>query len=364
MASPPRRTEIQWLRALAASEVVFCHSDLVTKHFTDFRLIDSWWYKPLEGIGVEIFFMVSGYVICMRAPTHATGGTFLLSRIRRLFPMYWIFTTLVVLTYLANPDWRLANFGLGLSSLLKSYLILPQMGFPILGVGWTLEHEMIFYGFVALMMTFWGMSASVRMAVAWCLATMGFLGCLHGPEPGPSVWTFHIFSPYMFAFGFGWLIRCVEEMSPHDRLRNVALFVAMECAAYVIGTDYGDRLMLRVIFAASVFTAFIGCRRYFEATTMLGRIGWRLGDASYSIYLSHWFVLSAIGKGLGILQPPAMASGPVRLLGIAVSIVVGLGIYAALEKPIDRWLRHGSLPEFRWPPATSLRWENVSRFFS
>ena len=146
-----RRTEIQWLRGLAATEVVICHSDLVTKHFTSFRLAETSWYQPLLGIGVEVFFMVSGYVICMRAATHPSGGAFLFSRIRRLYPMYWIFTSLVVLAFLINPAWRLNNFDASPLSLLQSYLILPQWRFPILGVGWTLEHEMIFYAFVALM---------------------------------------------------------------------------------------------------------------------------------------------------------------------------------------------------------------------
>ena len=359
-----RRTEIQWLRALAASEVVICHSDLLTKHFANYSLIDSWWYQPLEGVGVEIFFMVSGYVICMRAPSHPTGGAFLLSRIRRLYPMYWIFTSLVVLTYLANPAWRLNNFDPGPLSLLRSYLILPQWGFPILGVGWTLEHEMMFYGFVALMMVFWGMNGPARNAVAWLLATMGFLGCLHGPEPQPSLWAFHILSPYMFAFGFGWLMRCVEEMKPAARLWSVVLFVAMGGAAYLVGTDYGDRLMLRLAFAAVVFTGFITCRWAFEADNMLNRVGWKFGDASYSIYLCHWFVLSAIGKSLGILQPPAVATELVRVLGIALSIAIGFGIYAALEKPVDRWLRRGgTLPEKTWPRSASLWWQSVSRLF-
>jgi peptidoglycan/LPS O-acetylase OafA/YrhL len=301
----------------------------------------------------------------MRAASHKTGGAFLLSRIRRLYPMYWIFATLVLLTYAVNSDWRLNQFDPSPLSVLKSYLILPQWGFPILGVGWTLEHEMIFYVFVAIMMLFWSMGGPARNAVAWLLATMGFLGCLHGPEPQPSLWAFHILSPYMLAFGFGWLMRCVEEMSPAARLGNIALFLSIGAAGYLVGTGYGAWLLPRLAIAAAVFTLFIVCRRLFEADNMLNRVGWKFGDASYSIYLSHWFVLSALGKMLGALQPPEAAAGLMRVLGITLSIAVGFGVWAYLEKPLDRWLRGaGPLPATARTRWAFLRWPKVSRLFS
>ena len=87
MARPEKRYELQWLRALAASEVVVCHSDLLTKHFSDFRIGSLTWYYPLSGMGVELFFVLSGYIICMRAPSIDNGPRFLLSRILGLYPM-------------------------------------------------------------------------------------------------------------------------------------------------------------------------------------------------------------------------------------------------------------------------------------
>ena len=208
----PKRTEIQWLRALAATEVAFAHSDLLTKHFSDYRLVNEPWYQPLGGTGVELFFILSGYVICMRIRSYPTGGAFMLSRIRRLFPLYAIFTSLVLLTYFINPAWRLNNFHLSLTSIAQSYLILPQWKSPILGVGWTLEHEMIFYWVVGLTMLGWSMNSRARAGIAWALAALGYFGCLQGAEPGFGLWAFHVFSPYMFAFGFGWLLCCTEEM--------------------------------------------------------------------------------------------------------------------------------------------------------
>ena len=359
-----KRTELQWLRALAASEVVICHSDLATKHFAEFRLANTWWADQLGGIGVELFFIVSGYVICMKAPEARSGAAFLLSRVRRLFPMYWVFTSLAVITYVLNPAWRLNNFEISLLSFFQSYLILPQQGFPILGVGWTLEHEMMFYGFVALAMTIWHMEGRARFAVGWMLTCLGFIGCFQGPEPGQSLLAYHIFSPFMLAFGFGWLLRCTEEMKLRGRVYSVAVFAAVIAAGYMVGTDFSNRLVIRISLATAIFTGFILCRRAFEADSKLNRAGWMMGDASFSIYLSHWFVLSVIGKLLSVLQPPAATAGLVRGLSIMLSIAIGVWIFAVMERPIDRWLRRGgALADIPWPRLPSISWRDISRRF-
>jgi exopolysaccharide production protein ExoZ len=353
-----KRIEIQWLRAIAAIEVAFIHSDLVTKHFTDYRISSEWWYQPLGGIGVELFFILSGYVICLRVPTYATGSEFIISRIRRLFPLYWVFTSLVLITYFLNPTWRLNNFDLSLTSVVQSYLILPQWGFPILGVGWTLEHEMVFYGLVALMMFGWSMTGPARVVIAWILALMGFIGCLQGGQPGWGLWPFHIFSPYMFAFGFGWLLCCTEQMERSARIAHLVLFVTIATVAHYAGSEFGDRLLLRIACVAVIFYGFIACRWAFTSDNLPNRIAVKVGDASFSIYLSHWFVLSAVGKLLGAVQPPEYLAEPIRILGLAVSIAIGVWLLNMVEKPLDRYLRGGgSLTDFPW----LRRWSWQSR---
>jgi exopolysaccharide production protein ExoZ len=352
-----KRIEIQWLRAIAAIEVAFIHSDLVTKHFTDYRISSEWWYQPLGGIGVELFFILSGYVICMRVPTYATGSEFLISRVRRLFPLYWVFTSLVLITYFLHPAWRLNNFDPSLTSVVQSYLIMPQWGFPILGVGWTLEHEMVFYALVALVMFGWSMTGPAKVAIAWILALMGFIGCVQGGQPGWGLWPFHLFSPYMFAFGFGWLLCCAEQMERPARIAHLVLFAIIAALAHFAGSEFGDRLLFRILFVALIFYGFIACRAAFTSDNLPNRIAMKVGDASFSIYLSHWFVLSAVGKLLGAVQPAEYLSEPIRILGLAFSVAVGFWLFNVLEKPLDRYLRGGGLPtDFPWLRRWS--WQN------
>jgi exopolysaccharide production protein ExoZ len=111
--------------------------------------------RPLPaigGIGVEPFFIVSGYVMCLRVPKYTSGLAFLKARVVRIMPMYWIFTSLVVAVYFIYPQWRLNSLTLSTEAFVLSYLILPQRAYPILGVGRSLEHEMIFYASLAVLM--------------------------------------------------------------------------------------------------------------------------------------------------------------------------------------------------------------------
>lgn len=333
-----KRVDIQWLRAVAAIEVVICHSDLITKHFTDYELASAAWYVPLRGSGVELFFILSGYVICMRAPTYDSAASFLRSRILRLMPMYALFTSLVLIAYFINPAWRLNGFELTVSNIIASYLILPQWEVPIYGVGWTLEHEMMFYGVVALGIACWGVRGPGKVAIGWLLAALGLIGCLQGPPPG-NLLAHHVFSPYMFAFAFGWLLRCTEEMDPAGRWINLGVFTAVAALAHFIGSGFGDGLLLRITFTALLFFGVVAIGQAFQTDNRINRLGTLLGDASFSIYLCHWFVLSAIGKVLADLQPPSLLAEPIRLIGLFASLAVGVLLYKLLEKPIDLWLR-------------------------
>ena len=79
----------------------------------------------------------------------------------------------------AVPAWQPGGSVGSARSFLRSYLVLPDWGFPILGVGWTLEYEMIFYLIVALALT--GQETQARdgferyLSVPGTLATMAAL---------------------------------------------------------------------------------------------------------------------------------------------------------------------------------------------
>lgn len=335
-----KRVDIQWLRALAASEVVIWHSDLIAKHFSPGRIQESG-YLFYGGIGVELFFIVSGYIICMTYPRYRSAGAYLASRVLRIYPLYFLFTCLVVLAFILNPEWHLSNFELTAPSLLASVLILPQQGFPILGVGWTLEHEMIFYVSVFFLLLLpSARSENAKRAWAFILCAAGTTGLLLGTGASRAIWDYHLISPYLVAFGFGWLVRTLEDDPSIVRRGIAAAAFLLLFLIGALGSGPAEWAMAqRIAIAAIVFLFFFGLKFWLSADSRLGRAMTLIGDASFSVYLSHWFVLSILGKIFGRIGLPPEADLPIRIVGLALCTVVGILCFQLLEQPLDRFLR-------------------------
>jgi exopolysaccharide production protein ExoZ len=81
----------------------------------------------------------------------------------------------------------------------------------------------------------------------------------------------------------------------------------------------------------------------------LGRVPMLLGAASYSIYLTHTFVISMIGKfwssRIASMALPPAAAVPVSFMFLCTTgaAVVGIAVYLLVERPLLGWLR-GALP--------------------
>ncbi|MDN3568881.1 acyltransferase family protein [Paeniroseomonas aquatica] len=333
-----KRNDIQWLRALAAIEVVVWHTDLVTKHFSAANIAGSF-YERFGGFGVELFFIISGYVIALTAPRHATGAGFMLARLARLIPLYWSATALVFLAALLNPDWSQGSLDFRPEVIAKSLAFWPQQQVPVMALGWSLEHEMLFYGLAAL----W-LGGGGRARAAWAmpalLAGLGTLGFFLGTGLAQRVWDLHLASPYMLAFGFGWLFRLAETAAGRRRLGLLALPPAMVALLAVLPIRPEEGLLLlRLAVAVALFLAALGLRRLLERPGPTNALMGRVGDASYSIYLSHWFVLSILGKLLGPLDPADGFDALLRLLAVLLCMAVGVAVFTQAEAPIDRALK-------------------------
>lgn len=335
-----RYNDIQWLRALAAIEVVLWHSDLVTKHFSAADIHGSF-YHDFGGFGVELFFIISGYVICLTAPRHASGGGFLLARVARLIPLYWCFTALVFLAAFVNPGWSQGSLDFRPEVIAKSLAFVPQQGVPVMALGWSLEHEMLFYGLAALWLACGGAGwKRGTWAMPVLLLGLGTLGFFLGTGLAARVWDMHVASPYMLAFGFGWLFRLAEVATGWRKPALLAVPPAVVglLAAMPIVPEEGP-LRLHLAIAVALFLGAWSLRRLLERPGPTNALMGRLGDASYSIYLSHWFVLSIVGKLLGPLDPADAFDALLRLLATLLCLGIGLLIFTHLEAPIDRALK-------------------------
>jgi exopolysaccharide production protein ExoZ len=136
---------IQLLRAFACLFVLQVH---VLKYIPFVNI-------PFYGsIGVDLFFVISGYIIASaidKLPEQGTSKQFLINRFSRVAPYYYLLTLLAVLTmFFYFHSLR----HIGLPKLLPSFLFFPQRNDPVLFLGWTLDHEMFFYLTVGLSLLF------------------------------------------------------------------------------------------------------------------------------------------------------------------------------------------------------------------
>jgi peptidoglycan/LPS O-acetylase OafA/YrhL len=333
--------DIQWLRAAAALEVAVWHSDLATKNFSILSVGSSEWYHPLGGIGVEVFFIVSGYVMCLRLPSYKSGAQFMYGRIVRLFPMYWIFTSLVIAVYLLNPTWRLNDLQLNVNTIVLSYLMLPQQRYPILGVGWSLEIEMVFYAALAVALSVAGvLMRRPGNAIVYPLIAAGLAGLVLGTGPVARTWDYHLLSPYLLLFAFGWAMCTVDRWGGRVVWVKTLAAAALVWFVAVAVADPSDRyLVLRMAAAGGAFILVRAFRPLLQRDVVVNRMGSALGDASYSLYLSHWFVLSGLGKLFGTMHPALGFDWAARLASLAAAILFALACFRYAEGPLDRLLR-------------------------
>ena len=140
------------LRFCAASLVVVYHLGSFGLHAPQFPAGSDarvfGWMAPVAGygwVGVQIFFVISGFVIAASAQ-NSTAGSFLLRRVIRVFPALWIMAIIAL-------GMRLL-WGEPAATLIPVFLrsiFLSPVGPYIDGVVWTLVVEAMFYIFIALL---------------------------------------------------------------------------------------------------------------------------------------------------------------------------------------------------------------------
>src|SRR5262245_31841929 len=185
-ASRPRArlrvVELDLLRFLAASAVVLYHFTYrLRTSETAVDLFPSIGRVGMHGyLGVNLFFMISGFAILWTSRDRTSSG-FVLSRITRLYPEFWIGVLLSAFAFSLDPSvfGRLITAPMVLANLTMVPGLLGQD--YVDDVYWTLFVELKFYALL------WGLSVTGQMKrievwlFAWLLVT---LACFTLPVPG------------------------------------------------------------------------------------------------------------------------------------------------------------------------------------
>jgi exopolysaccharide production protein ExoZ len=312
---------IQYLRAFAALAVVVFHA-----------AERSGYAFAIGAAGVDVFFVISGFimwVIVARRPV--SPGRFLADRIRRIVPVYWLATVVMVAGALAG---LFPNLLLTVSHVAASLFFVPWRSpssgeiWPVLVQGWTLNYEMFFYAVFAACLL---LPARLRLpgmaAVFLTLVGVGF--AVTSDNPLFLTYT----RPIILEFVAGMLI---GRLSLAGRVPNKILALAL------IGTalaGFAAIAILRLPFdewtcgplAIALVYGTVALEKHGRIAHF--RLPALLGDASYSIYLWHTFAISVAAKAGAML---GLSAPLVFVTSITVGTLVGLCGYVFIERPAGK----------------------------
>ncbi|MFL5287922.1 MAG: acyltransferase family protein [Rhodopila sp.] len=337
---------VQGLRAAAALFVAFLHvaNDAIVAGRDPAGLIAAAVGFMPWAAGVDIFFVISGFVIVHASASLFTvpGGSreFLRRRLIRIVPLYWLMTTLFLIAALLRPAAVHGSVG-GPAYILASYLFLPWprpdgLPQPAFELGWTLNYEMFFYLVLAPFLRLPRLWAVVGSAS--CLSLLVAANQWHGF--GLLALQFWV-DPIVLEFvvGMGLALAVARGLALPGWLRLGMVAAAGLGLHLLADTDPGWRVTSYGACGALLVAAAVTGRRPERPGTAM-RILVRLGDASYALYLCHPFVMrgfTLLGAQFG---PPTEGSGIVYIvLSLAAAQLCALAINARFERKLSAMLK-------------------------
>jgi peptidoglycan/LPS O-acetylase OafA/YrhL len=327
-------TGIQFGRAVAAILVVLYHGGrMLQPYLGDILLARFFQYG---NAGVDFFFVLSGFIIFF---VHAGDigrparlGHYLFRRLTRIYPIYWIATAFAIVVFIARGD----TASLTLHRVVSSVLLLPESNFPIVGVAWTLCHEMTFYMVFAVLIA--SRTVGLLTVLAWFALVVA--GCFF-PHQQTNIQFLE--SPYHFEFAMGVFTALLARKAP---LKIAPLFVFVGVVAFfAVGLLLNDFLESHQVLARLLYGSASALIIYGLAVwEMSGKISfpsWALflGGASYSIYLFHTFLLGWIGRAITHIVPGNTAPDLFYLAAVTVAVAGSCVIYQTVERRLIKATR-------------------------
>jgi peptidoglycan/LPS O-acetylase OafA/YrhL len=288
-------------------------------------------------LGVMIFFLISGFIITHVARSEAPLR-FAIRRIFRIYPAYWAIIGVIIILgmYLGSfAPLGVSSFNAGLihnwrtvlkTATITNYLFEPQN--VVLGVGWTLQIEVLYYALILLvtplirrrpMLAMAGelvlisaiLGSSHAFGANWFLfaANVAYLPYMligqaiyfywAGGLSGPRALFFGLFCYLVIVFG---LYRIHTEFLQMDHSRILPLMIAL--AVFVWALVYGQKLGLHRV------------SRFFS-------------DISYSLYL----VQGPFGLLLIFKLHPLIGYGNAAAIALVAVLLIAYLMHRFIERP-------------------------------
>jgi exopolysaccharide production protein ExoZ len=329
---------IQYLRGISAVLVIFFHAAIQS---TALSGVDV----PTFGkLGVDVFFVISGFVMWESVTTRPISPIlFLKKRFCRIVPLYWTFTLAAASVAFVKPQ-LLRSTIFNLPHLIASLAFVPWINpvatgtslderiTPVINPGWTLIFEMLFYVLFASILI---LPRRLRfpILIAEMLLIHGTAVYFRDAGAVPQFYAQNV----MFEFLFGILIAIIVPRYRAMALPIAAGLVALALAALLWG-DLVQPVAARWLWLGVPAAVLVTASVDLERAGWMPQIAWlgRIGGASYSIYLSHVFVVAGArtviqGSGAGGWSMQPLIFIP---LAVIASIAVGMVVHHRIERPL------------------------------
>lgn len=333
IALPSRLKEADGIRGLACMIVLIQHSIVFA-----FPSINPY-LRGTAKIGVWLFFSLSSflltYQLLLRGFSVKTLIDYFLGRTLRIYPLF-------VLAVLAYYFFKFAGINTATDVI---NAITFQKGYAHL---WTIPVEFKFYFFLPIFV-FVGNLVYLRFGWKGILATGLFLTIIH--QLFAPYWllkenTISTFQ-YLPSFLFG-IIGAILQANNQVRwvVKRSDLIGGIILVGVLVSTPFMRYFLLKLppseylvnqyLFFSLAWTIFICSQIHsygFLSSLLVSRLLSVIGLCSYSIYLIHWLILSAmVTHHLGSLETV--------IVGVVASIAVGYLMYTFLEKPLFAARKH------------------------
>ena len=330
---------LQGLRGIAALLVVADHTHAnylaISTTQTGSGEPQTW---LLGSLGVATFFVISGFIMVhIHGRDFGQPGArkdFFARRIARIVPFYGLMTLIYVARlHLTGrmPEW--ADIG-------RSLLFIPYQnshepyGHPVLGQGWTLNYEALFY-------LVFGLALFARRGLALVFAVMLGLFALGrlGAFP-PDTWLGYWSQSDILFFLAGVAIGAIRPWLKTGPDFPAALGLALACVAagVVAGFLWGETVPVHVLMAPAAISATAACGWAFEQhrPSLLRSAAEQIGNATFAIYLSHTFVIGPVAKIAA--HVPNLSPWLFIPVVFVASTAFGIAVHRLIAAALDRSL--------------------------
>jgi len=328
---------LQILRFAAALAVVVAHAFSATNGLPGLAVSSR--IQGAGTAGVDVFFVLSGAIIfktAFDAGKPLSAWTFWRRRYLRVAPIYylatlaWLPVAVLVLGQTVRPTWLLATV-----TFWPAWDVITA---PELPIGWTLCFEMLFYTAAALILASrrWLWAVAVGFPAAWLLRDITGLSALRFlGNPIVLEFLFGVAvmrwapksAPWWFAAGLIVLgVGGILGLSPPSAFYDLRATLSGNASVF--------RMLLWGAPAAMIVAGALSLERF--AVGPVSRVFTYLGDASYSLYLTHYVLI----KGLTPWVRSSLIDARLMLLALVVlSVTVACAVYELAEKSLLRAVR-------------------------